>query len=42
MFDRRSLYALNKKDPDAIVYLDADGNLVRLVCEDFALSLIHI
>ncbi len=36
MFDRRSLYALNKKDPDAIVYLDADGNLVRLVREDFA------
>lgn len=36
MFDRRSLYALNKKDPDAIVYLGADGNLVRLVREDFA------
>lgn len=35
MFDRRSLYALNKKDPDAIVYLDADGNLVRLVRENF-------
>lgn len=28
--------ALNKKDPNAIVYTDADGNLIRLTCDDFA------
>jgi hypothetical protein len=27
MFNRKSIYALNKKDPNAIVYTDADGNL---------------
>ena len=26
MFNRKSIYALNKKDPNAIVYTDADGN----------------
>jgi len=30
MFNRKSIYALNKKDPNAIVYTDADGNLIRL------------
>lgn len=30
------LDALNKKDPNAIVYTDADGNLIRLTCDDFA------
>lgn len=25
MFNRKSIYALNKKDPNAIVYTDADG-----------------
>lgn len=33
---RRCIYALNKKDPNAIVYTDADGNLIRLTCDDFA------
>lgn len=36
MFNRKSIYALNKKDPNAIVYTDADGNLIRLTRNDFA------
>lgn len=36
MFDRKSVYALNKKDKDAIVYRDADGNINRLTRADFA------
>lgn len=36
MFNRKSIYALNKKDPNAIVYMDADGNLIRLTRDDFA------
>lgn len=36
MFNRKNIYALNKKDPNAIVYTDADGNLIRLTCDDFA------
>ena len=36
MFNRKSIYALNKKDPNATVYTDADGNLIRLTCDDFA------
>ena len=36
MFNRKSIYALNKKDPNAIVYPDADGNLIRLTRDDFA------
>lgn len=36
MFNRKSIYALNKKDPNAIVYSDADGNLIRLTRDDFA------
>ena len=36
MFNRKSIYALNKRDPNAIVYTDADGNLIRLTCDDFA------
>ena len=36
MFNRKSIYALNKKDPNAIVYTDADGNFIRLTCDDFA------
>ena len=35
MFDRKSSYALNKIDPDAIVYTDADGHRIRLTHEDF-------
>lgn len=36
MFNRKSSYALNKKDPDAIVYMDANEVIVRLTREDFA------
>lgn len=36
MFDNKSIYALNKKDPDAIVYRDADGYIRRLTRADFS------
>lgn len=36
MFNAKSLYALNKKDPNAIVYTDANGNSIRLTRDDFA------
>ena len=36
MFNRKSSYALNKKDPNAIVYMDANEAITRLTCEDFA------
>ena len=36
MFNRKSSYVLNKKDPDAIVYMDANEVIVRLTREDFA------
>ena len=36
MFDPKSDYALNKKDPDAIVYRDAAGVLTRLTLADFS------
>ncbi len=35
MQDRKSIYTLNKKDPEAIVYTDADKHIIRLTCEDF-------
>ena len=35
MLDRKSIYALNKKDQEAIVYMDADRNIIRLTREDF-------
>ncbi len=35
MFNKKSDYALNKKDPDAIVYPSADGKLIRLTRDDF-------
>lgn len=35
MFDKKSVYALNKKDPNAIVYPDAHGSLIRLTRNDF-------
>ena len=31
MFNRKSIYALNKKDPDAIVYMDANEVIIRCV-----------
>ena len=36
MFNRKSIYALNKKDPNAIVYMDANEAIIRLTREDFA------
>ena len=36
MFDPKSDYALNKKDPSAIVYIDASGTLTRLTPADFS------
>ena len=36
MFNRKSSYALNKKDPNAIIYMDANEAITRLACEDFA------
>ena len=36
MFNRKSSYALNKKDPNAIVYMDANDAIIRLTCKDFA------
>ena len=36
MLNRKSSYALNKKDPDAIVYMDANEVIIRLTREDFA------
>ena len=35
MYKKKSDYALNKLDPDAIVYLDANGEIHRLTREDF-------
>lgn len=35
MYRKDSLYSLNKKDPDAIVYLTADGTTVRVTRDDF-------
>ena len=35
MLDRKSIYALNKKDPEAIVYTDADKHTIRLTRKDF-------
>ena len=36
MFNKINDYALNKMDPDAIVYIDATGALIRLTLEDFS------
>ena len=36
MFNRKSNYALNKKDASAIVYIDAYESIIRLTCEDFS------
>ncbi len=35
MFNKNSIYALNKKDPDAIVYPSANGKLIRVTRDDF-------
>ena len=36
MFDRKSDYALNKMNPDAIVYRDVTGRLYRITRDDFS------
>jgi len=36
MFNRKSDYALNKKDATAIVYIDVDKHIKRLTPEDFS------
>ena len=35
LYDTKSNYAINKKDPDAIVYTDACEHVIRLTREDF-------
>ena len=35
MYDKKSNYAINKKDPEAIVYTDADRRVIRLTRADF-------
>ena len=35
MFNKNSIYALNKKDPDAIVYPSVTGKPVRITRDDF-------
>ncbi len=35
MPDKNSIYTLNKKDPEAIIYTDADRNIIRLTRADF-------
>ena len=36
MLKKDSIYALNKADSDAIVYIDAEGHTIRLTRRDFA------
>lgn len=36
MFNKTSIYALNKKDPNAIIYPTATGEIIRVTREDFA------
>lgn len=35
MFNKSSIYLLNKRDPDAVVYPSATGEIVRITREDF-------
>lgn len=35
MFNKSSIYALNKKDPDAVVYPSATGEPIRVTRDDF-------
>ena len=35
MFNPKTLFALNKKDQDAIVFTDANGGIIRLTSADF-------
>lgn len=36
MFYKQTFYSINKADPDAIVYIDSAGHILRLTCEDFS------
>ena len=36
MLKRKSIYYLNKSDTNAIVYMDASGNAIRLTASDFS------
>ena len=36
MQKHKTIYTMNQRDPDAIVYLDSDGNVIRLTREDFS------
>lgn len=36
MLNRDSIYFMNQRDPQAIVYVDAKGTVIRLTREDFA------
>lgn len=36
MFNKQTFYSVNKADPDAIVYIDSEGRILRLTCEDFS------
>lgn len=36
MQKHKAIYTMNQKDPDAIVYLDSDGNVIRLTRENFS------
>ncbi len=36
MLNEKSIYSLNKKDSNAIVYKDAEGNIIRLTRQDFS------
>ena len=35
MYNKKSDYAINKRNPDAIVYTDADKNEIKLTRDDF-------
>ena len=35
MYNKKSAYAINKRNPDAIVYTDADKNEIKLTRDDF-------
>lgn len=36
MQKHKDIYTLNRENPDAIIYLDSDGKIIRLTREDFS------
>ena len=36
MYNKKSDYAINKRNPDAIIYTDAEKNEIKLTRDDFA------